>query len=61
MKLILISAVLVSLSATPLLAAQEVRASWYGNELRGNRTASGEMFNPNGHTVAHKSLPFEPA
>ena len=35
---------------------QQVRATWYGNELRGNRTASGEMFNPDGLTAAHKSL-----
>jgi rare lipoprotein A len=37
---------------------QIVKATWYGNELRGNRTASGEIFNPDGLTVAHKSLPF---
>lgn len=37
---------------------QQVRATWYGNELRGNRTASGEIFNPDGLTAAHKSLPF---
>ena len=43
--------------ATPALA-QVVRATWYGNELRGHRTASGEVFNPGGRTVAHKSLPF---
>ena len=39
-------------------AEQQVRATWYGDELRGNRTASGEMFNPDGLTAAHKSLPF---
>jgi peptidoglycan lytic transglycosylase len=39
-------------------ADQQVRAAWYGNELHGHRTASGEMFNPNGLTAAHKSLPF---
>ena len=39
-------------------AGEIVRATWYGNELRGNRTASGEMFDPNGLTAAHKSLPF---
>jgi len=44
--------------ATPVYAAQTVGATWYGNELRGNRTASGEMFNPDGHTAAHRSLPF---
>jgi rare lipoprotein A len=34
------------------------RASYYGNELAGNRTASGERFNPNGLTAAHRSLPL---
>lgn len=33
-------------------------ASYYGNELAGNRTASGERFDPNGMTAAHRSLPF---
>jgi rare lipoprotein A (peptidoglycan hydrolase) len=33
-------------------------ASWYGNECKGNRTASGEPFNPSDFTAAHKSLPF---
>jgi len=28
----------------PAQAAQTVGATWYGNELRGHRTASGEMF-----------------
>ena len=47
-------------SVGPQLAhrGEIVRATWYGNELRGNRTASGEMFDPNGLTAAHKSLPF---
>jgi rare lipoprotein A len=44
--------------AAPASAAQTVGASWYGNELRGHRTASGETFNPNGLTAAHRSLPF---
>jgi rare lipoprotein A len=35
-----------------------VATSWYGDELRGNRTASGEKFNPDGLTAAHKTLPF---
>ncbi len=33
-------------------------ASWYGNELLGNRTANGEMFVPDGITAAHRKLPF---
>lgn len=33
-------------------------ASYYGIELAGNRTASGERFNPNGLTAAHRTLPL---
>ena len=46
------------LFTNPVYAANMARATWYGNELRGHRTASGEMFNPNGMTAAHRSLPF---
>jgi rare lipoprotein A len=33
-------------------------ASWYGKELRGNPTASGEPFRPARRTAAHPTLPF---
>ncbi len=33
-------------------------ASYYGNELAGNRTASGERFNPHAFTAAHRTLPL---
>ena len=33
-------------------------ASYYGNELRGHRTASGEIFNPEGLTAASRTLPM---
>lgn len=33
-------------------------ASWYGRWHRGRRTASGERFNPNAMTAAHRSLPL---
>lgn len=33
-------------------------ASYYGFELAGNRTASGERFNPHGMTAAHRTLPL---
>ena len=33
-------------------------ASYYGDELAGNRTASGERFNPSQLTAAHRTLPF---
>ena len=33
-------------------------ASFYGHELAGNRTASGERFNPKALTAAHRTLPL---
>ena len=57
MKRIAAVTLILSSLATPAFA-QVVRATWYGNELRGHRTASGEAFNPSGMTTAHKSLPF---
>lgn len=33
-------------------------ASWYGNELSGQRTASGVPFDPKGFTAAHRTLPL---
>lgn len=35
-----------------------VIASYYGEELNGNKTASGELFNMNDYTAAHNTLPF---
>lgn len=34
------------------------QASWYGNRFHGKLTASGETYNMNAYTSAHKSLPF---
>ena len=42
-------------SAKPL---QSGMASWYGPGFNGRRTASGERFNQNELTAAHRSLPF---
>lgn len=33
-------------------------ASWYGNEYAGHSTASGEIFDPQGMTAAHRTHPF---
>ena len=33
-------------------------ASWYGGKFHGRRTASGEIFDTNRLTAAHKTLPF---
>ena len=37
---------------------QKGLASWYGREFHGKTTASGEKFNMNELTAAHKTLPF---
>lgn len=34
------------------------KASWYGGFFHGRETASGQTFNKNEMTVAHKTLPF---
>ncbi|UYL07268.1 septal ring lytic transglycosylase RlpA family protein [Bdellovibrio sp. SKB1291214] len=34
------------------------QASWYGESHQGNRTASGEIFDLNKLTAAHKTLPM---
>jgi rare lipoprotein A (peptidoglycan hydrolase) len=34
------------------------RAAYYGEEVAGNPTASGELYDPSGFTAAHKGLPF---
>jgi rare lipoprotein A len=52
------TALILILLCSPAYAGQTVIATWYGQELAGNRTASGERFNPNGLTAAHRSLPF---
>jgi rare lipoprotein A len=37
---------------------QTVKASYYGDEFRGKRTASGERYDPNQLTAASKKLPI---
>lgn len=37
---------------------QEGVASWYGGEFHGRPTASGERYDQEGMTAAHRSLPF---
>src|SRR6476620_844487 len=38
--------------------APEKVATYYGKEFAGQRTASGEKFNPGAMTAAHRTLPF---
>lgn len=34
-------------------------ASWYGPGFQGKKTANGEVFDTNGFTAAHRTLPFD--
>ncbi|NMA55608.1 MAG: septal ring lytic transglycosylase RlpA family protein [Firmicutes bacterium] len=38
--------------------AVTARASWYGPRFHGRPTASGEIYDQNVHTAAHRTLPF---
>lgn len=51
-------AALMAVASAPVAAQSVGHASFYGNELAGRKTASGEKFNPGGLTAAHRSLPF---
>ena len=46
------------LSVTGPAMAQCGGASWYGPGFHGKKAASGERFNENAMTAAHRSLPF---
>ncbi len=37
---------------------QQGQASWYGGKFHGRKTSSGEIFDQNKMTAAHKNLPF---
>jgi rare lipoprotein A len=46
------------LAVVPKEEAEIGVASWYGQQFQGNTTASGEVFDLNGLTAAHLTLPF---
>jgi rare lipoprotein A len=51
--------VAMCLFALSVSAAQEIgMASVYAQKFQGGRTANGEIFNHNGYTAAHRTLPF---
>ena len=57
------SAALAAIVAAPPVEAPGTlvatgRASYYGERFRGRRTASGERFDPDALTAAHRRLPF---
>ncbi|WP_341534328.1 septal ring lytic transglycosylase RlpA family protein [Oceanisphaera pacifica] len=41
-----------------VVSSQQGKASYYGGRFHGRKTASGEIFNKNILTAAHRTLPF---
>jgi len=60
-KIVLAAALVMGLFGhVPLASAADQcgGASWYGPGFHGKKTASGQKFNENAMTAAHKTLPF---
>lgn len=60
-KKIVVAAAMLAALCIPVssaMAAQCGGASWYGPGFNGKKTASGQQFNQNAMTAAHKTLPF---
>jgi rare lipoprotein A len=45
-------------TAAPSAEAGDGKVAYYGRKFAGRKTASGERFNPNAMTMAHKTLPM---
>jgi rare lipoprotein A len=58
LTLILLLLVTVSAYAEPPATVEEGEASYYADSLHGNNTASGEPYDKNAMTAAHRTLPF---
>lgn len=60
-SLSVVALALAACSVTPEIAAaktQSGRASWYGSSLQGRKTASGERFDMNTYSAAHRTYAF---
>jgi rare lipoprotein A len=45
-------------AAAPAGDVSEGKLAWYGRKFAGRKTASGQRYDPNALTMAHKTLPF---
>jgi rare lipoprotein A len=45
-------------AAAASVTSESGKLAWYGKKFAGRKTASGEVFNPEALTMAHKTLPF---
>ena len=57
-KAVFAAAIAAAFLSSTAAYAQCGGASWYGPGFNGKRAASGEIFNENAMTAAHRSLPF---
>lgn len=57
MKPLTIAVLVLGIVTVPAEAAK-VKVSWYGPGFHGHKTASGERFNKNAYTAAHRNYPF---
>lgn len=44
--------------AAPAADTEQGKLAWYGSKFAGRKTASGQRYDPNALTMAHKTLPF---
>src|SRR5262245_3509533 len=58
MKLFVARLVALAVVGTAGAQTEEGTANFYGDKFQGKKTASGEVFDKNGLTAAHKKLPF---
>ena len=56
-RLILVM-LLYGVQAASAADVREGEASYYADSLNGNKTASGELYDKNAFSAAHRSLPF---
>lgn len=57
-KVIVILTVMMSMMVATSILAEEGMASYYADSLQGNATASGEPYNKDDLTAAHRTLEF---
>ena len=57
-KAVFVAAIAAAFLSSTAAYAQCGGASWYGPGFNGKLAASGEIFNENAMTAAHRSLPF---
>lgn len=58
LHLIIVIACVTSFSSCGKFITETGKASYYGDDFNGKKTANGQTFNKNALTAAHKTLPF---